>query len=114
MKKSWLFLFVCAAFAFNVSKVSAYELPDIATGLEEQQIISTLENDNRILDAEIDRCERKKKGWTAATVIGGVGVVATGTAAVVQGQKIKQEKAAIQTKQAEYNDWQTKKANIEE
>ena len=114
MKKVWLFLFVCAAFAFNVSKVKAYEAPDIATGLEEQQIISTLENDNRILDAEIDRCERKKKGWTAATVIGGVGVVATGAAAVVQGQKIKQEKTKLQQKQTEYQNLQTEKANIKE
>ena len=114
MKKSWLFFVVCAAFAFNVSKVSAYELPDIATGLEEQQIISTLENDNRILDSEIERCEKKKKGWVAATVIGGVGVVSTGVAAAVQGSKISQEKTKLQQKQTEYQNLQTEKANIKE
>ena len=38
------------------------------------------------------RCENTKKGWVAATVVGGVGVAATGTAAIVQGVKINQQK----------------------
>ena len=58
------------------------------------QTISTLENDIRILDTEIAKCEKSKKGWVAATVIGSAGVVATGVAAGVQGAKIKDKKAA--------------------
>ena len=61
------------------------------------QMISTLENDITILDAEIRKCEKSKKGWIAATVIGSAGVVATGVAAGVQGAKIKDKKASVQT-----------------
>lgn len=107
-------VFCAGVIMLGIHNVMAEEYPDINTALEEQEIIRTLENDNRILDSEIERCEKKKKGWIAATVIGGVGVVSTGVAAGVQAGKINQEKAAIQTKQAEYNDLQTKKANIEE
>lgn len=84
----------------------------IETTPEEQRIIQTLETDNKILDAEIEKCEKKKKGWIAATVIGAAGVVATGTAAAVQGVKIKQEKSEIGVKQSEYDSLKTEKANI--
>lgn len=56
------------------------------------QMISTLENDITILDAEIRKCEKSKKGWIAATVIGSAGVVATGVAAGVQGAKLSKKK----------------------
>ena len=74
------------------------------------QMISTLENDITILDAEIRKCEKSKKGWIAATVIGSAGVVATGVAAGVQGAKLSKKKdelkdinADIATKQKELN-----------
>ncbi len=35
------------------------------------------------------RCKKAKKGWVAATIIGGAGVLATGTAAIVQANKLK-------------------------
>ena len=60
------------------------------------ETISTLENDILILDTEIAKCEKSKKGWVAATVIGSAGVVATGVAAGVQGAKIKDKTAAIE------------------
>ncbi len=60
--------------------------------LEDARTIQTLENDLRILDAEIKKCESSKKGWTAATVIGSAGVVATGVAAIVQGVQISNKK----------------------
>ena len=75
--------------------------PTIAPTAEEQQIIDILENDIRILDEEIAKCEKKKKGWIAATVIGGVGVAATGTAAIVQGVKIGEQKEALADKNRE-------------
>ena len=44
------------------------------------------------IDSEYMRCKRSKSTWTTATVVGGVGVVATGTAAAIQGIKLKQIK----------------------
>lgn len=66
---------------------------------EEARIIETLENDIRLIDAELETCERKKKGWIAATVIGSVGVVSTGVAAAVQGAKISDKKSTAAEKE---------------
>jgi len=68
-----------------------------AIGADEATDIATLENDIRILDAEIEKCQKQKKGWIAATVIGAAGVVATGTAAAVQGVKISEKKGEYET-----------------
>ena len=82
------------------------------TGMEadEASDIATLENDIRILDEEIEKCKKQKKGWIAATVVGAAGVVATGTAAAVQGVKLKEQKDAYTTKYGEYKD---KKAELQ-
>jgi hypothetical protein len=57
--------------------------------------IATLEDDITILDSEISKCEKSKKGWIAATVIGSAGVVATGVAAGVQGAQIADKKKEL-------------------
>ena len=67
----------------------------------EAQEIAQLEEDIRILDEEIAKCQKKKKGWTAATIIGGVGVAATGVAAIVQANKNSDKKEELQGKQQE-------------
>lgn len=59
---------------------------------DEAADIATLENDIRILDEEIAKCKKQKKGWIAATVIGAAGTVATGVAAGVQAVKLKETK----------------------
>lgn len=59
------------------------------------QTISTLENDIAILQAELKKCEKSKKGWKVATIAGAIGAVATGVAAGVQASKIKKNKAEI-------------------
>lgn len=59
---------------------------------DEAADIATLENDIAILDEEIAKCKKQKKGWIAATVIGTAGTVATGVAAAVQGAKISEKK----------------------
>ena len=82
------------------------------TFAEEQQIISTLENDNRLLDAEIDKCERKKKGWIAATVIGATGIVATGVSAAVQGKKLSNQNQDLNDKQNEIQKLKSEKDNL--
>jgi len=56
-----------------------------------EQLIRELKEEIAQIDSEMIRCERVKKGWVAATVVGGVGVAATGTAAIVQGVKINQQ-----------------------
>ena len=62
---------------------------------EKIKMIATLENDLTILDSEIMKCEKSKKGWIAATVVGSAGVVATGVAAGVQGAKIADKKEEL-------------------
>ena len=83
---------------------------------QEMQEIATLENDIRILDEEIAKCKKKKKGWTAATIVGGAGVIATGIGAIVQNNKLKENKETLNERRATYNDitTQVKKANDNE
>ena len=76
----------------------AYEMD----GTDDSADIATLENDIRILDEEIEKCKKQKKGWIAATVIGAAGTVATGVAAGVQGAKLKEAKETKEFKQGEY------------
>lgn len=64
-------------------------------GMSEMEVIATLKHDIDVLDEELRQCERKRKGWVAATVVGGVGVVGTGIAAIVQNNKIQEKKAEL-------------------
>ena len=68
---------------------------------DETEDIATLEQDIRILDEEIAKCKKQKKGWIAATVVGGVGTVSTGIAAAVQGVKLKEKKDEVAFKKGE-------------
>jgi len=79
----------------TVARMAAQESGDAEVDPDEAAAIATLENDIRILDEEIAKCEKQKKGWIAATVIGGAGVLSTGVAAAVQGVKIKEQKDEI-------------------
>ncbi len=64
-------------------------------GMSEMQVVQTLRHDIQLLDEEINKCERKRKGWVAATVVGGVGVVGTGIGAIVQHNKIQDKKSEL-------------------
>ena len=59
------------------------------------QPIATLEKEISILQTELRKCEKSKQGWKAATVVGSLGVLATGISAGVKGKKIKDKKAEI-------------------
>jgi len=108
MKK---YLFCLLAIVLHVNAFAAVQIRSasntneedlsIQEVLEKQKTINTLESDIAILDKEISDCQKSKKGWIAATVIGGAGIVATGTAAIVQGVKIKNAKDTIVDKQQE-------------
>jgi hypothetical protein len=86
----------------NSSGTTTYteEVPG-TQGMDEMQVVSTLRHDIQLLDAEIAKCERKRKGWVTATVIGGVGAVGTGIAALVQHNKIQDKKADLQKVQSD-------------
>ena len=64
-------------------------------GMTEMEVVATLKHDIDLLDEELRQCERKRKGWVAATVVGGVGVVGTGIAALVQNSKIQEKKSEL-------------------
>ena len=82
--------------------------------LEDAEAVATLENDIRLLDEEIAKCKKQKKGWIAATVVGAAGVVATGTAAAVQGVKIGEKKDTFESKQKELKSLKEEKKTAEE
>ncbi|MDW2994798.1 MAG: hypothetical protein R8N24_02100 [Alphaproteobacteria bacterium] len=89
--------FITTSFVFTFGVITTVNSASLDNDFGNKlQTISTLENDILILDTEIAKCEKSKKGWVAATVIGSAGVVATGVAAGVQGAKIKDKKAAIE------------------
>lgn len=79
---------------------------------DEASMIATLENDIAILDAEIEKCQKAKKGWIAATVIGGVGVASTGIAAAVQGAKISEKKSDLSDKKETLQGLQQEKTEV--
>lgn len=80
---------------------------------DEDEAIATLENDIRILDEEIAKCEKQKKGWIAATVIGSAGVVSTGVAAAVQGVKIKDQKEELSDKKSQLKSLNQQKSALD-
>jgi ribosomal protein S5 len=47
------------------------------------------------IDAEKRRCDSARNNWTAATVVGGVGVVGTGIGAIVQHNQIQDKKKTL-------------------
>ena len=67
-----------------------------------QELVKELKEEIAQIDSEMLRCQSSKKKWIAATVVGGVGVVATGAAAIVQSvnaNKKKEEKTNTQTQE---------------
>lgn len=80
-------------------------------GMSEMDVVSTLRHDIQLLDEEIMKCERKRKGWVAATVVGGVGVVGTGIGALVQNSKIQDKKSELQRVQS---DVETTKQSVQD
>lgn len=69
--------------------------------MDKDQIIATLKNDIKLIDEQMAQCKKQQKGWTAATVIGGLGVVGTGIGAIVQNNQIKDKKSELKNAQDE-------------
>ena len=85
----------------NATKYANQVAEENQMSADDAAVIATLENDIKILDEEINKCEKQKKGWIAATVIGSLGVVSTCVAAGVQGAKISEKKGDLSSKQRE-------------
>lgn len=115
--KKYILLFALFAFVgveadgavkIKNSSVNRYQETYSESGEEyygdETEDIATLEQDIRILDEEIAKCKKQKKGWIAATVVGGVGTVSTGVAAAVQGVKLKNTKDEVKDKKQQLKD----------
>ena len=54
--------------------------------------INALRDEILQIDSELLRCERMRRNWTTATIIGGVGTVGTLTGAIIQGIQISKQK----------------------
>lgn len=87
-------------FGATGAAAGGYEVPG-TEGMSEMEAIQTLRHDIQLLDEEIMKCDRKRKGWVAATVVGGVGVVGTGVAAIVQNSKIQDKKSELKQVQSD-------------
>ena len=83
-------------------------------GMSEMEVVATLRHDIELLDEELRTCERKRKGWVAATVVGGVGVVGTGIGALVQNSKIQDKKSEIKRVDAEISSTESEIKNAKE
>ena len=100
MKFCLLSLFILFGFIGHLRADDLLMLSELSD-MEKIAMISTLEDDILILESEIKKCEKGKKGWIAATVVGSAGVVATGVAAGVQGAQIAKKNASIEEKKGE-------------
>lgn len=118
-------ILVVVSFVFNanaavkIKNSTAQRFAEQTTGasyeeFDDEAAIATLENDIRILDEEIAKCQKQKKGWIAATVIGSAGVVATGVAAGVQGVQIKEKKDTLSEKTKELKDLKDQNKELDE
>lgn len=104
-KSLWALTYaICMAFAIAPCAFGAVTIhvaePD-ADSMSKEQIIATLKNDIKLIDEQLAQCKKQKKGWTAATVIGGVGIVGTGIGAIVQNNQIQNKKSELKSAQDE-------------
>ena len=81
MQKIVLVELFCAIFSFGAYADDS----DIVEQIEyKEQVVQKLREESAQINSEMLRCNNSGKNWKAATVFGGAGVVATGTAAIVQ------------------------------
>lgn len=55
----------------------------------------SLKQQIQTVDSEIARCEKSLKNWKTATIIGGVGAVASGIGIIVQNTQIQENKKTL-------------------
>lgn len=98
MKKFLLFLFAVTVCNASMAAVKHHNPKSVnnyvsnAEGMSNNEIIATLREDIATIDNDIALCEQQRKSWIAATVIGGIGIVGTGVAAINQANTLSDKK----------------------
>lgn len=90
-------LFILPIILFSAASVRADDSALYAELARKQEIYNILKADLVQIDSEMRRCNSAKKNWTAATVVGGVGVVGTGIGAIVQHNQIQNKKKELES-----------------
>jgi hypothetical protein len=78
--------------------------PLCAWGVDESYLIARrdeLQKQINAVDSEIARCKKMQKNWKIATIVGGVGAVATGIGVLAQQSAINENKKIISQNQAQ-------------
>ncbi len=86
MKYTWFLLFAFITFNQNVLAEEYTDLIAYRDALREQIAA---------VDSEIERCEKSMKGWKAATIVGGIGTLASGVGLIIQNKKLKENKQEL-------------------
>ena len=92
-----LAVMVCCA---SIAAVKHVESKNVSDYVSNAEIIAPLRSDIATIDNDIALCEKQRKSWIATTVIGGIGIVGTGVAAIKQAN-------TLSDKKAEYNELKT-------
>ena len=74
-------------------------LPMVGLADEYEDLIARRDMLKQQIDAtnsELLRCEKTLKAWKIATIIGGIGTVATGIGAIVQNNQVQENKQELQ------------------
>ncbi len=100
--KKFIAIIFTSGFAFLCNTAHAADTNDMNTELQyKTELRDTLKSDIAQIDSEKARCEKTKRSWTIATVVGGVGVVGTGVGVIVQNNKLQKQKEDLETQQKE-------------
>lgn len=75
-----------------------------ADGMSDAEIIATLRSDIATIDNDIVNCEKQRKAWIAATVVGGVGAIGTGAVAISQAGKLSDKKSEYDSLRSQVTD----------
>ena len=86
MKKLLLLCLVSSVYTCNLWADEYTELVAYRDSLKEQI---------KVIDSEIARCEKSMKGWKTATIVGGVGAVASGIGIIAQKNQIKENQKVL-------------------
>ena len=81
-----------AAVKYHGSKATSNYVSN-AEGMSNSEIIATLREDIATIDNDIALCEKQRKAWIAATIVGGIGIIGTGAVALKQADTLSGKKA---------------------
>ena len=86
-------LFGCMVFMHGFS---AYGVTLREEVMSKEQQVSQLQDEIKQIDSELARCKDTKSKWKTTTILGSLGVAATGAAAIIQTVNANKEKKALE------------------